>query len=776
MEQMPRGTGVSMMIFHRVNRLTRQVLFLLVCSVVSVSAYASATTNFKSGIRAYESGNYSAAIKSFETLLGKGKEVQPQMRFDALLYQADALRILGQNQHAAEKLEHARDLLSSPELKSTAMQEILLSARLGVVEYARGNYTKAVEILEHTLSLMKSTPVDPAFKADIHTDLGTAYASVQRYPSALAAFDQAERYLPDASDTPKLATILLNKLKTQIDAGELKELEQTFDRAQATIDPLPVSTNKVDKLISLGEMYRLAKTRMSLSSEYTIKAYQRYRQGLRLAKTLNYPAGIGFAYGNLAKLYEEQARHKYAVMYSRKAAFYAQSRHSPESLYEWEWQIARNLHALNDIDGSLKVYQQAINTLREIRSNLESVTQNSYKQYVGPVFYQYADVMLKKASQLQEGEEKQQLLYRVRDILEEVKRAEVRDYFENECLPPTQSDKKLDDLSVRTAVLYPVLLKKRTELLLSLPDGMHQFTVPISRNALTQLVRDFRINIQTDLGTRDYLRHSQKLYGFLIKPLQDMLSKAKVETLVMIPEGPLRTIPMAALHDGKQYLVERYAIATTPGLTLTDPKPISEQKLSVMAGGISESVQGYIALPSVKHELSKIKDKTGAKIYIDEAFSLATVRTEVETGDFIVAHFATHGEFSNNYKQSYILTHDKKFALEQLSESISLRRLQSNALELLVLSACQTAAGDDRAALGLAGIAVKAGARSALASLWTINDEATAELIDLFYGGLIHHKESKAISLQQAQLALIQSKKFKHPTYWAPFLMIGNWL
>jgi CHAT domain-containing protein len=305
---------------------------------------------------------------------------------------------------------------------------------------------------------------------------------------------------------------------------------------------------------------------------------------------------------------------------------------------------------------------------------------------------------------------------------------------------------------------------------------MRQFTVSIGRNNLTQLIRDFRVNIQADLGTRDYLRYSQALYDWLIRPLREALMKAEVDTLVMVPEGPLRTISLAALHDGQQYLIENYAIATTPGLTLTDPKPISEQELGVMAGGVSESVQGYSALPSVKHELSMLKDKTDAKIYMDEAFTLEAVRTEVEQGDFIIAHFATHGEFNSNYNQSYILTHDRKFAIEQLSESISVRQLQTGALELLVLSACQTAAGDDRAALGLAGVAVKAGARSALASLWSINDKATAKLIDTFYDGLIRYKESKAVSLQRAQWALIQSEKFSHPSYWAPFLMIGNWL
>ena len=114
--------------------------------------------------------------------------------------------------------------------------------------------------------------------------------------------------------------------------------------------------------------------------------------------------------------------------------------------------------------------------------------------------------------------------------------------------------------------------------------------------------------------------------------------------------------------------------------------------------------------------------------------------------------------------------------MDALETYMANTKFRKNPIELLTLSACQTAVGDEKAALGLGGIAVKAGARSALATLWYINDYASSKLIQEFYINLKDAKNSKAVALQAAQLSLIKDARFKHPSYWAPFLLIGNWL
>ncbi len=144
---------------------------------------------------------------------------------------------------------------------------------------------------------------------------------------------------------------------------------------------------------------------------------------------------------------------------------------------------------------------------------------------------------------------------------------------------------------------------------------------------------------------------------------------------------------------------------------------------------------------------------------------------------FPVVHLATHGQFSSKADETFILTWDGRINVNQLDTLLRIRETESpNAIELLVLSACQTAAGDKRAALGLAGIAVRAGARSTLASLWNVDDKSTAELMSQFYRELTSQKLTKAEALRQAQLALLNNPKYQHPLFWAAYVLVGNWL
>jgi CHAT domain-containing protein len=251
-----------------------------------------------------------------------------------------------------------------------------------------------------------------------------------------------------------------------------------------------------------------------------------------------------------------------------------------------------------------------------------------------------------------------------------------------------------------------------------------------------------------------------------------LLLDSKVETLVFIPSGALRTIPLGALHDGQRFLIERYAVATTPAISLVDSLDAAQVK-RLLVGGLTQSVQGFSKLPSVAQELRTVATLFPAEPLQDESFSLATVESQLANQDFSAAHLATHGEFSSDHRQSFILTYDSRLTMDELRRTLGKR---PSSLDLLVLSACRTAAGDDRAALGLAGVAVQAGAKSALASLWYINDQATSELMSSFYQGLKTGAYTKAQALRQAQLALLQSEGYRHPGYWAPYLLIGNWL
>jgi CHAT domain-containing protein len=217
-------------------------------------------------------------------------------------------------------------------------------------------------------------------------------------------------------------------------------------------------------------------------------------------------------------------------------------------------------------------------------------------------------------------------------------------------------------------------------------------------------VREFRRYLEKRTS-REYLPPAQQLYGWLIRPLQAQLDAQQIETLVIVPDGPLRTIPTGALHDGQNFLIRHYAIATTPGLTLTDLRPIPRQKIQPLLNGLTEARQGFPALDYVQKELAAIHAVYGGKVLENENYRLANMQQELKETPYSIVHIASHGQFASDVRNTFLLTFDDKLTMDRLERFMSLSQYRDQPVELLTLSACQTAAGDDRAALGLAGVA-----------------------------------------------------------------------
>jgi len=151
------------------------------------------------------------------------------------------------------------------------------------------------------------------------------------------------------------------------------------------------------------------------------------------------------------------------------------------------------------------------------------------------------------------------------------------------------------------------------------------------------------------------------------------------------------------------------------------------------------------------------------------------LRNSLEANNFGIVHIATHAQFSPRPDETFLLAWDGRLSLDELSEDVGLFRFREEPLGLLTLSACETARGGEKAGLGLSGMAVKAGARSVLGSLWSVNDPAATVLVENFYARLVAG-DSRAQALRAAQLALLADFRYRHPAYWAPFLLIGTWL
>ncbi|HEY9300479.1 MAG TPA: CHAT domain-containing protein, partial [Phormidium sp.] len=203
---------------------------------------------------------------------------------------------------------------------------------------------------------------------------------------------------------------------------------------------------------------------------------------------------------------------------------------------------------------------------------------------------------------------------------------------------------------------------------------------------------------------------------------------------------------------------------------------LTQNKIKILTGGLTESRQGFSALPGVKAEVNQIATGVPSKIFLNQEFTENNLQSQIAQTAFPIVHLATHGQFSSNPEETFILTWDNKIKVKDFENLLRFReRGNATPIELLVLSACQTAAGDNRAALGLAGVAVRSGARSTLATLWSVKDESTAELMTQFYE-LLSQGTSKSEALRGAQLKLLKQPKYNHPFYWSPFILVGNWL
>ncbi|MEQ9465231.1 MAG: CHAT domain-containing protein [Haliea sp.] len=745
----------------------RLALCLCLCLALAASTVASAA--YEDTLRRAETlaagGDLNKALALLEETAATASAGITGTEVEGALLRIDLLRRLGKLSQAMSALTAMEARLAGRQGTGPAETAQLYHQR-ALLQLQTGDLESAETSILSALALESRLP--PELQASMLNDAAVIRLRRGDSSGAIAQFLTAARRVAGGAAE---ASYRINAARAMLDDGQLGS---ALDEAERVSQLLPQSAapSTAPLRIALAALYRDAVNGWGADATYRLAALELLQEAADDASVSRRNLSLGK--GNIAQLYADDRQHDVALLYARAALNDAAQANAQDLEYRWEWILARAFAEMGESDSALAAYGRAIVSLRKLRSSLESYDPDTLEEIIKPLYYEYADALLGQTAGLENSAQKQDLLSDTRAALEELKLAEVQDYFGEQCL----ADEKvlLDQLAVNTVVLYPVMLENRLELLLTTESGIQQISVAVDRDALVALIRDFRLNIEVNTGTGDYLQQAQGLYDLLIRPLEPELQRQRIDTLVVVPDGPLRTIPLAALHDGEAFLIERYAVATTPGLTLIDPQPFAGRSYATLVGGLSESVQGFPALPGVNRELMALEGLFGARVLKNESFTLASVESELQSGNYSVVHFATHGQFADSYDNSFLLTYDDRLQINDLGRNIQARTGTSEPLELLVLSACETAAGDDRAALGLAGVALKAGARSALATLWEVDDESTVEIIREFYASLAAGRESKARSLQLAQLQLIRSGRHPHPSQWAPFLLIGNWL
>lgn len=714
---------------------------------------AAAVTAWEAATRAYESAGSDRA------------QVQSQMNV-ALALKAAGFYQLAQDQ-LADVVTHLRPQPDSV-LKASALQ------RWGDILRLVGDLEGAETALAESLE-MAQTLNAPEELAAVLLSLGNTKRVQADETSAQGYYQQAialDGITPDSRILAQLASLSL-----LVQQQHWSEAQILWPTLAATLPQQPLSHQSIYNRINLAvSLIRLKRgDRQGDQLDWQIIATL-LSEAVKEVQGLGDRLGQSYALGYLGSIYEQTQQWSVAQGLTEQALNLAQSVNAGEAAYLWQWQLARLLQAQDHLEEATVAYGESVETLKSLRGDLVTIQadiQFSFRENVEPVYREFVSLLLQTKSGQEPTAAK---LAQARDVIESLQIAELDDYFQEACLQGQPVS--IDQLETKSAVLYPIILDDRLELILSLPQGQFRhYSQAIPQGELKALIQQFRQDLVV-FSRRDFFAPAQRLYDVLIRPAISDLRASEVETLVFVLDGPLKNIPMAALHDGQQYLIEEFALALSPGLQLISPKPLGRAPLTVLAAGLTEGRQGFAPLSYVTDEIAQIRRilPEGASL-VDESFTKLALRSQVEDTRFPIVHIATHGQFSSNLDNTFLLTWDDVIQVDELS-----RLLQDNTgnsqhvIELLVLSACQTAAGDQRAALGLAGFAIRAGARSTLASLWSVNDAATSELISTFYGELVKPRATRASALQTAQLSFLANPATSHPLYWAPFVMLGSWL
>ncbi|WP_375515753.1 CHAT domain-containing protein [uncultured Nostoc sp.] len=741
---------------------------------------------------------------------------------------AQALQALGLYLQANKILNEVQQTL-------TTLPDSLIVATglrsLGNVRRVVGDLNVSRLVLGKSLAVAKRIQ-SPKAIAEAQLSLGNTARAQQDTEAASQYYQQAAAVSVSSITRIQAHLNLLNLL---LEKKQDQEALALSSQIQSEISNLPPSRASVYTRIKFAQNLTQLKEKISIDTSSWLNIAQQLSTAIKQAQSLQDRRAESYAMGSLGELYEKTGQFSDAQELTEKALFRAQSINASDIAYQWQWQLGRILKKKGDIKGAIASYNVAYKTLQSLRGDLVAINpdvQFSFRENIEPVYRELVELLLRspqgstasvpfeKLNQRDASLQKantdplyetlrerrlanadaqrlanaslslspqeginQDNLKLARDVIESLQLAELDNFFRSACLNPTQElDPVVDKKDQRAAVIYPIILPDRLDVILKLPNQeLRHYKTAIAQNDVENIIAELRKNLLNVTATVRVQQQSQQIYDWLIRPAQTELVNSGIKTLVFVLDGELRNIPMAVLYDKQQekYLVEKYAIALTPGLQLLDPKPLRQVQLNALTAGVSEKrpVEGkeFSELENVPRELKEIKSEvSNSEELLNQQFTQTNLQNKLQTVSFSVVHLATHGEFSSDAEKTFILTWDKLVKVKEFDNLLRVSdKNRFNGIELLVLSACQTAEGDKRAALGLAGIAMRAGVRSTLATLWSIDDRSTTDVMSEFYRQL-KAGVNKAEALKRAQLGIFA--KEKAPYFWAPYVLVGNWL
>ncbi|PZV15936.1 MAG: hypothetical protein DCF20_09240 [Pseudanabaena sp.] len=750
-------------------------------------------------------GNYAKAIAYHERSLVITREIGDRRR------EGSSLGNLGMNYYAQGDYPKAIDyhqqrLVIAREINDRQGEGNAMG-NLGNAYRSQGNYAKAIEFQEKRLAITREIK-EIRGEGQALGFLGLVYRALGDYPKSIDYYKQSLAIAIKINDRLSRAKSLGYLGNAYYDLGNYNEAIKYHQSSLEAAQEISDRRGEGKSLGYLGNAYE------ALGN--FDKAISYYESSLKIAQEVNDRRGEGKTLGSLGTAYYELGDYAKAIDYHKSGLEIARKIKNRDGERVALSNIGLTLEKQNQSDLSIVFYKQSVNVSESIRKDIRNLDQDIQKSYIGSVEGSYrrlADLLLKqgrvmealqildllKVQELEEylknikGSDRTaqgvRILEPERAISDQLKTisfeqsAEINRQLANQIqqLPKSEINRVPDYLQkipLKTVLLYPLILDDRLEIILFSPNTLPiSRTVKISKAKLETLISEFRVG-HRDFSSEDVKVPAAELYDLLIKPIEIELKQAKAQTILYAPDGQLRYVPLAAIYDGKQWLVEKYRISNLIAYSLSDFSMKQKKSPNILAGAFGgkegEKKFGQIALPATIKEVQAIANTFQNSVTLTEAnFSRQAIESRLKNHNIL--HLATHAEFN-------IGVPDNSFIIFGSGDKIRLNEItdwQIPNVDLIILSACQTglvSLGSGVEILGFGYQVQKAGARNAITSLWSVNDVGTGLLMTAFYGELQKENVAIAESLRRSQIALIKSKDYNHPYFWSAFFAIGNGL
>jgi CHAT domain-containing protein len=712
------------------------------------------------------------STESTTELLTKAIDQQKPTPLNLLAWHnlADVLRSIGKLDES--KIVLAKILSTAKNLSSADHSRILLS--LGNTEnsfykQARDNYSSIEEsaFKKEASFLVQKKALE---SLDIYQQINNSSTTSQE-----VQLQSQLQHLNLLLDFQEWLTIEVRLGKTNlatVRASITEQIQPAVDlvlKNSSIFSQLPASQSVYAKLNFANSLNQISDQQLrSVAIGYA-------KSALRTAQSTNNHRLKSESFGILGKLNPKQSQ-----TYFEQALSQAQSVQASDIAYQWQQELGKLYQRKKRTKAALQAYGAAIENITQVRKNLlpnNANLQFSFQEKVEPIYREYMRLLLASPNPD---------LERVIQTNERLHIAQLENFLQcgNLDIIPLNEVKNLPSAPT---VVHIIDLDESVEVILQLPNGsLHSHSVDsrlVKTNVdnLLEILQSLRLSSTAEI---DILSFPRSLYDLLIAPIKTYLPSSG--TLVFTLDTSFQSLPIGLLHDGNDYLFKYYSIAQTLGSRVRQPKLLLKEQLRALIGGLSEInpslrtlnvLENMKALPKVKEEIEYVKQQTSSsKVLLNEKFTGQALGQQLSSFNFPIVHLTTHAQFSSEAKRTMFFTWDKAInALEFYSLLKFSARSNEDGIELLVLSACQTAKGNKRSALGIAGVAAQAGARSTVATLWKVDADSTALLMEQFYKNL-KNGVPKAEALRQAQLNLISDSRYSHPYFWAGFILVGGWL